>query len=327
MKYRDNVYGTIPISEPVAINIINSPAMQRLKGIDQGAYRKPFFPGTPTNRFDHSVGVFLLLRIFKAPLLEQIAGLIHDVSHSAFSHGIEYILKQGNAKTQGHQDNIHNDFVKNSEITGILSRYGMNVDDILDDSRFPLKENDLPDICADRIDYTLRDGVSYGELTIREAKEILSSLSTVNGRWIFADFAHARNFAQFYNKLNGDYWAGIESAVMFHTVGEYIAHALQKHYIELEDLYTTDQEVFNKIEPHLKNDECAQLLHDRMNHHINFINSPGHFDTRVIIKSRAIDPLCCHDGAVKRVSEIDPYWTQTVQEESKPKEYFIKFEQ
>ena len=35
MHYEDTIYGNHEIQEPVILEIINSPAMQRLQGIDQ----------------------------------------------------------------------------------------------------------------------------------------------------------------------------------------------------------------------------------------------------------------------------------------------------
>jgi len=35
MNYNDTIYGNYEIQEPVILELINSPAMQRLKGIDQ----------------------------------------------------------------------------------------------------------------------------------------------------------------------------------------------------------------------------------------------------------------------------------------------------
>ena len=53
--------------------------------------------------------------------------------------------------------------MRTSEIPNILERYGFNLDYILDDKNFPLKERSLPDLCADRIDYAFNaDGGAVG---------------------------------------------------------------------------------------------------------------------------------------------------------------------
>ena len=115
MKYIDRVYGEFEITEPVILELINSASLQRLKDVDQAGYRPLWVkPDVDTgeydhSRFAHSVGVYLLLRKYGVSLEEQIAGLIHDISHSAFSHCIDYILNSGSEKKHDHQDNI---FVK-----------------------------------------------------------------------------------------------------------------------------------------------------------------------------------------------------------------------
>jgi HD superfamily phosphohydrolase len=82
--------------------------------------------------------------------------LIHDVSHGAFSHCLDYVFDEGSQKEQTHQDNIFEKFVKESGIPRILETYGIDINYVVDDKNFPLKERLLPDLCADRIDYILR---------------------------------------------------------------------------------------------------------------------------------------------------------------------------
>ena len=63
-----------------------------------------------------------------------------------------------------------------------------------------------------------------------------------------------------------------------------------------------------------------------MNNKIKFKNSPKNYHARVFCKSRIIDPLFKTKNQIKRLSEVDKNWLKIVKEESKPKEYFIKFE-
>ena len=140
MKYVDTVYGEHEISEPVILDLINAASMQRLKKIDQAGFIRPFRPEDDlVTRFEHSVGVYLLLKIFGASLEEQIAGLLHDVSHSAFSHCIDYTGSHEAQQKQSHQDDVFEAFVRNSEIPAILDRYGVDTSYILDDCHFPLR--------------------------------------------------------------------------------------------------------------------------------------------------------------------------------------------
>lgn len=324
MNIEDRVYGEVEIKEPALLEIINSPTLQRLKDIEQGGYIQPFLPNTQQSRFGHSIGVFLLLRRYGAPIEEQIAGLIHDVSHSAFSHCIDYILDTGSGVKQDHQDNIFDAFVRKSDIPAILKKYNYDLEYILDDKNFPLKENDLPDLCADRIDYSLRDACVYGE--IKDTKYFLDNLMIKDGLWFFKNFESAKKYAELFSKLNNKYYAGLYMAVVYQAIKDYLRHAFSKKYITKTDLYTTDKIILSKIEPHHKNDPRLQLLFDRMNNKIGFSDNPNDFDGEIFLKSRAVDPFCMHDGKMKKVSEIDSSWGVILEKESKPKHFFIKFE-
>jgi HD superfamily phosphohydrolase len=100
MKYIDRVYGEFEINESIILDLMESDALKRLKKIDQAGYRPAWvqpdlkISELDHSRFAHSTGVYLLLRQYNASLEEQISGLIHDVSHSAFSHCIDYVFKK-----------------------------------------------------------------------------------------------------------------------------------------------------------------------------------------------------------------------------------------
>jgi len=325
MKYKDQIYGNIDITEPVILELIQSPSMQRLKGIHQAGYFEPYFPGTARFRFAHSLGVFVLLNKYNAPLLEQVSGVIHDISHGVFSHSTDYVLGDDEKEVQSHQDNVFEQFVKATDIPSILEKHGVDVKYVLDDKNFPILEKGLPDLCADRIDYSLRDAFVHDVLSQEDVDDFLNNLIVENGKWIFKDFAVAEKFAKFFKEFNAIYYAGITSAVMFITVSDCLKHALQKGYISEDDLYTTDEEVLSKIRGCLKKDEKLQLFWARMNNKTGYSNNPDDFDVTVTCKSRVVDPLCKHNGEIKRVSEIDSSWVQVIEQELKPKNYFIKF--
>ncbi len=321
MKYTDQIYGEIDIVDDVILDLINSKELQRLKGIDQSGYFEPYYPNTTYSRFEHSLGVYILLNIFNAPIEEQISGLIHDVSHSAFSHCIDYVLESGSQKEQNHQDNVFADFVKRTGIPQILQKHNLDLKYILDDNNFPLKERSIPELCADRIDYSLRTAVISGE--IKSANHFIQNIIIQDNNWVFKDFAIAKEYAQLFWKINNRYYAGIESAVMFQTVGDYLRYALQKKYITKEDLYTTDKQVLNKISKH--KDPQLNKFFNKMNNKVRFENNPNNYDSHIFCKSRIVDPFCIDNNQIKRFSDIDTNWKELLIKELEPKEYFLKF--
>lgn len=332
MKYTDRVYGKFEIDEPVILELINSPSLQRLKYIDQGGYRPLWVnPNVEIgeydhSRFAHSLGVYILLRKYNTSLEEQIAGLIHDVSHSAFSHCIDYILEAGSQKEHNHQDNLFDNFIRKTEIPNIIKKFSFDLECILEDKNFPLKEKKLPDLCADRIDYSLRTAVIFGELNEKDKNYFLENLTTENNNWVFENFESARKYAELFLKLNTIYYSNLTSAVMFRTVGDCLRYALQKEYISEGDLYTTDKIVIEKVKRFLNKDEVLKLLWERMNNKIKVSNNPENYDVSVFVKSRVVDPLFKDNGVLKRVSETQPNWSRIIELELKPKQYFLKFE-
>lgn len=333
MNYTDRIYGKEEISEPVVLELLVSPTLQRLKGVDQFGYLPGYaivpaggFPGGPVSRFEHSVGVYLLLRKYGAPFSEQIAGLLHDVSHTVFSHCVDYVLNDGEgAAKQDHQDNIFGTFIKNSVVPNILIKYGLDLDYILDDKNFPLKEKQLPDLCADRIDYSLRDAMTFGELKRADLDYFLRHLFAENNTWFFDEFTAAKRYVDFFFMMNNKYYASSCPARMFASVGGCVKYAIEKGYLMKGDLFTTDDEVISKIKNNL-DDEKLKLLFARMNNEVGTTNNPENYDQRVLCKSRAVDPFFKDGEKLKRVSEVDAAWAAALPEELKPKEYFIKFE-
>jgi HD superfamily phosphohydrolase len=332
MKYEDRVYGSCLIEDPLVLELIHSHSLQRLRKIDQGGY-KPLWTDPDIDcgpddhtRFAHSLGVFLLLQKYGASREEQIAGLLHDVSHSAFSHCIDYVLETGSQTNHSHQDSCFESYVKRSELPCILQKHGIDVNYVLDDAHFPLKEKKLPDLCADRIDYSLRTAVIFKEVFIEEVSSLLNNLIVHDGQWIFTNFEYAKKFAELFLMLNRKYFSGFSSAVMFASVGNCLKHACAQGYITQEDLYTTDQLVLDKLKGRIKEDPMLNTLWRRMNKLIKTIDSKTDSGTEVFCKSRVVDPLFkCSQGFL-RVSDVDPSWAKTIQKELAPKRYVITYE-
>ncbi len=331
MEYTDRVYGKVNIKEPVILELLNSAPLQRLKDVDQAGYRPLWSkPEVEVGKYDHSryahsVGVYLLLRKYNASLEEQISGLIHDVSHSAFSHCIDYVLDSGSEKEHNHQDNLFKDYVRNTEIPAILKKYGFDPEYILEEKNFPLKEKELPDLCADRIDYSLKTAVIFEELKEKEVNYFLDNLTVIDNNWVFEDLESAQRYAELFLKLNRDYYSGVASAIMFRAVGDCLRYALQKEYINESDLYTTDELVIKKLKKSLDKDENLQLFFDRMNKKVNIENDPDNYDVKVFCKSRVVDPLFRQGGKIKRVSQVNARLRDLITQELNPKQYFLKF--
>lgn len=330
MYLEDGLYGGFEVTEPVLLEILASPEMERLKNISASGY----YPGCSYNkcpnldRWQHSLGVFLLLRRFGASLEEQIAGLIHDVSHSAFSHTIDYIKKNSESgKTQSAQDDMHEYFVRNSSIKTIIEAHGFDLEYIFDDANFPLKENNLPDICADRIDYTLRQAyLCYDRIRSEEMLLILNGIMIHNGSFIFKNLLAAQAYAKIFMDLNDNVWSDLASAVMYQISAQMFRRAIELRYVAFEDFYKYgDQHIINIIQSRLGQDKTLAELYQTLQLEVkNFESNPEDCIETCYIKNRVVDPLFENaNRQLMRLSETDEKYCKIIGALPKFKQYSV----
>jgi len=79
MLIKDKIFGKVKINEPVLLELLKSPPILRLKSISQFGVPDKYYHIKNFNRYEHSMGVMILLRKLGATPEEQIAGLLHDV--------------------------------------------------------------------------------------------------------------------------------------------------------------------------------------------------------------------------------------------------------
>jgi len=209
---RDPVHGAIRIDE-LELHLILSWPVQRLKGIKQLGLVEAVYPGASHSRFEHSLGTMYMAGRMAGHLgfsgkevrKVRLAGLLHDLGHSALSHAVEGVLRR-NPDVQptlaGRRVSRHEEFTRQiiaahpfgEEALQIAKRDFGNVDslfqeiaDIASGSRPPLGQIIVGDLDADRIDFLLRDshhsGVSLG---LVDTDQILQALTISNGRIVLA---------------------------------------------------------------------------------------------------------------------------------------------
>ena len=103
MKIEDRVYGDFIVKEGVLIDLMESIPMQRIKGVNQAGASQYLFSGRDVSRYEHCVGVMILLDKLGAGLEEKIAGLLHDVPHTAFSHVVDFVYRDNNDNHDFHE--------------------------------------------------------------------------------------------------------------------------------------------------------------------------------------------------------------------------------
>ncbi|MGB7533640.1 MAG: HD domain-containing protein [Halobacteriota archaeon] len=215
---KDPIHGYIEIDD-LAIAVIDTVEMQRLRRIRQLGFSYLVYPGANHTRFEHSLGVYhliclLLDRLEVAKEEEQeliVASLIHDIGHGPYSHVTEPVIK----KITGNSHEDIEDIIFKQEVD-VEAKVEVDVEsaktivEVLDElsldkqrivryikgermAEYVEGERDLSkvlngEIDVDKMDYLVRDsyytGVAYG---VVDNIRIIQGLDFVNGKVVITE--------------------------------------------------------------------------------------------------------------------------------------------
>lgn len=306
MVIADKVYGRVEVKETVLIELIKSRPLQRLKKINQAGTQLVITEYKEISRYNHCIGVMLLLRRFDATLEEQIAGLIHDVPHTAFSHAIDFVM---NDENQTFHEKFLEKMVYNSEIPKILKKYKMDIKFILDEHNFPLMERQIPRLCADRIDYFLKDIAMKGQ-GFGNPNSYLNHLKIYKNEFVFDDFEIARKFAYDFMKKCLESWNSPKTIATFGLLSSTIKKALTNGDLKQSYLFETDNFVLQKLRES-KDTKIRRNL-KLLNPNLKYSTTDQDYDFQMRGKVRYVDPKILINGKQKKLSQIDASFKEII---------------
>jgi hypothetical protein len=316
MLIKDKVYGDEEINEDILIELINSEALQRLKGVSQQGLPQDYYHRIVFSRFDHSIGALILLRRLGANIEEQVAGLLHDISHTAFSHVVDWVL--GDPTKEDYQDNNHINIFENSNIPKILEKYGFDYRKIADIESYSLLEKPAPSLCVDRFDYTIRELKDLGENELVEL--CVNNLININGQMVFKTKESAEMFANAYLKLQKENWAGNEARARYYILASALKEAINENLITKEDLMKTDQFIMNILENsnHKKILEKVNMLKN------GFKTEESDEGVELKKKFRYIDPEVLIEETISNLTEHSLDYKNLLEKEKENKDSFVR---
>ena len=308
----DVLYGSNSIGEDVLVELMRSKPIKRLRGTSQQG-----FPERETEtkfkiytRYEHSVGVMLLLRLLGASVEEQVAGLLHDVSHTAFSHVIDLVM--GDPESEAYQDSVLPDYIKNSEIADILDRHGYDVERISNletGNDFGLLERKIPDLCADRVDYSLRDGhYQFG----MDTGYCMRHLVVRRNEIIFDSKNAARAFGINYMRCQRTMWASTEARLRYHFISRSLKEALGIGVLNFTDLYKSETHVISKLRRSGQKDVVSNI--NKGLGRLRFVVGEGG-NIELLKKTRYVDPKFIENGRIKSLSAVDSSFRRIMERE------------
>lgn len=305
-------YGSFVVQEKVLFDLIQSAAFQRIRYIHQYGVMKWIRKSPEYSRFSHCLGVWALLRRYDAPLNEQIAGLLHDVSHTVFSHLGDHIFNHHSAYNS-YQDDIHEWFLRKYSIDKILANYRIELRDILHKAAgYTMLEQDLPNLCADRIEYNLRGGVVAGLIKEEEIEPILEQLQFNDGRWFFLDAVAAAKFSRISLYLTENEWGSPANELVYNWMAKAVQRALELQVVTFDEVhFSTDDVIWDRL-INATDKTIKDYLHKAINYKDQFsvINVAASADRIIRTKFRGVNPWVFVDGEFKRLIDIDAVFAQ-----------------
>ena len=305
----DPIYGIVEVEDKVLVTLMCSATMDRLKRVFQYGITALMNMTAPVTRYEHSVGAMILVRKAGGSIKEQVAALLHDVAHTALSHVVDLAFPD--------QESFHElykeEFLRKTEIPGILEAHGLSLEQVLHEEDFPLLEQPAPKLCADRLDYGLRDAMAFGHLSQADAQAVAASTiafpsgTSPDRILVCQDISKANIVARAYMRSDSEVYTDPVQGLYYQYAAMAIKRALAIGYITRDDLWLTDRIFWEKLS------KCWDTV---VRSFVKKVHTP--FTVREVengaaenvvafvpFKVRTLNPDVCVAGVVCPLTEVD----------------------
>ncbi len=279
---------------------------RRLKdvGMDCGCEYSgfPVFHDRPkASRYEHSLGAALIIWHFTRDIRQSVAGLLHDISTPVFAHTIDF-LNNDHVLQESTEEKTEEIISHSRTLQTLLNKYGLTTADVSDYHRYPIADNDSPQLSADRLEYTLRNLFRYGGKTEAQIRRYYEDLTVGQNEYnreelLFKTEECALSFTLSALSLSRLYLSDPDRYCM-QFLAEILKTALEKKILSRNDLHTTEPEVLRKLE---EAPETAALLQKYRSFSTvkTAVHRPeGEYWFCIPAKKRYMDPLIAHSGRV-----------------------------
>lgn len=293
-----------------------TPSMQRLAhiGMNCGCEYTGFHLFRNIGRYsrlDHSIGAGLIVWHFTENLQQSAAALLHDIATPSFAHVVDF-LHCDHEKQESTEDRTLEFISNDSLLVGILEGYGLKAEDVADYHRFPIADNDTPQLSSDRLEYTCGNVLNYGFADIVTIRDLFSNLEAGRNERglpeiVFTDPVKASLFARLSLQCSKVYVCDADRFAM-QRLAEILAEAIHCGILSEQELYLPEEAVIEKIE---SNSRTAEQWR-RFKSYRETVKGSDSAEARTIkAKKRRIDPFVPGKG---RVTEFDAGYRASLQE-------------
>ena len=238
------------------IPFLQAPVLQRITGIGQNCgteFSCLYDYKTIFSRFEHSLGVSMIIWNFTKDKKQTLSWLFHDISHSVFSHVGDFILWDAE-KQEASEQYITQLLKKDTLIVRELEKLGLSLSDVDDYEKYPIADNPGPQLAADRLEYNLSSAITLGTLNIDEIQEIYTDIHVIKNEY-WADelaFKNPRMAEKFwFLSINNDAtnYSSPKSVISMSFISEIIKRMLTNNELSHMDLYKLqDSEIIQMMQ-------------------------------------------------------------------------------
>ncbi len=294
--------------------LIQTPSVQRLKDIGMNCgveYTNfAFFQNImPYSRYEHSIGVSLIVYHFTHDKKQTVAGLLHDIATPVFAHTIDF-YHQDYLKQESTEFDTKTIIEQDQQLVSLLKEYDLTIEEVCNYHLYPLCDNDSSQLSADRLEYTLGNMYSYGFCTLKEIQNIFNDLK-VNDLQNEIIFKH-EEIAYFFTKKMlqcSHIYVMDEDRYAMEYLSHLIKKAIEKNVVCESDFYLKEKEFIDFLK---KDQEIRKLWenYQKLNK-VEKGKNTDYFCVKVFVKKRYIDVYVENKG---RISIINQHINKEIQQ-------------
>ena len=294
--------------------LIQTPSLQRLKDIGMNCgveYTNfSFFQNIiPYSRYEHSIGVSLIVYHFTHDKKQTVAGLLHDIATPVFAHTIDF-YHQDHLKQESTEFDTKKIIEQDQLLVSLLKEYDLTIEEVCNYHLYPLCDNDSPQLSADRLEYTLGNMYSYGFCTLKEIQNIFNDLK-VNDLQNEIIFKH-EEIAHFFTKKMlqcSHVYVMDEDRYAMEYLSYLIKKGIKKNVVSERDFYLKEKEFIDMLK---KDQEINKLWknYQKLNK-VEHGKNTDYFCDKVFVKKRYIDVYVESKG---RISTINQHINKEIQQ-------------
>ena len=275
------------------------PVLSRLKGVGllcgtdwTRLYKNRFY----YSRLDHSVGVALIVWHFTHDKAQTLAGLFHDASTPVFSHVSDF--RKGDALTQTATESDNERLLKSdAALCELLAQDGLSVNQICDYHIYPVADNEIPQLSADRLEYMFPSGMAldgtwdlasieraYNDIVVLKNED---GLDEIGFKTLEIAEDYCRRFCMIGHILQLN-----ENKLTLHMLGQIMNQAVEKGILHEEDFMNkSESEIIEVL------DQSGDRLYKtfrtmtKIEHTEQPLPQDQYFCISLNVKQRYIDPL------------------------------------